>query len=162
MPHRILDPGLFVNHRDERTSLHGHRWSALLVGVGSMSSAMFLGRTADLKTTVGSVAGFAVICALALVLGPYRIGWGWYRLTRNESPRAAASSAQPRHMPCDLTAPHREPEAQPVARLSANVRPWQGLACDPTAWPDNRRLINAQRWCKITGRRKTSEQIFVA
>ena len=58
----------------------------LLVGAASISAVVLFRTTSQLNWTYKSVAGFAIVCALALVVTVYRIGKGWYRLSQREAP----------------------------------------------------------------------------
>ncbi len=58
----------------------------LLAGVASMSALIFTRDMAPVKWTFQSMAAFATICGLTLIVALYRIGKGWYRLSQRESP----------------------------------------------------------------------------
>jgi uncharacterized membrane protein/predicted RNA-binding Zn-ribbon protein involved in translation (DUF1610 family) len=60
--------------------------ASLLVGAASISSVAILRNAAHVEWTFKSLAAFVTICAVALMTAMYRIGKGWYRLSRRESP----------------------------------------------------------------------------
>ena len=60
--------------------------AALLVGAASMSAGAVLRDVGLIGLSFKSTAGFVIVCAVALVIAVYRIGKGWYRLSRREAP----------------------------------------------------------------------------